>query len=376
MFGGFPARGVLLFTSTVNESLPMRTATFLSFALSFTPRALALGILSLGAGIACAQQLAEIESPDNATPMPAATEQHAQVLAARESYLRTIAELEAQHGTYGVELSEAYVGLGTTLRALGEPDAAVAAFDKALQAVRVGYGLNDLRQLPVLRELRTTQEIRQDWEAVHSANYLIFHIAARAGDASLRVNSLRELGRWIRRANAERLVSSFDANVGDLLTLFDNEIARLEALPDYPGRNLHLASLYLDMATTELAEAKRKYELPISDFQMPGLGENPTTTTQTCFSGVDRSGRPITVCNAPVVIPNMNYYLGPNAQKDQEIRAHLVDVEQTVLKAFHNLEAGTDASAEEAELRAEMQRLAGEFNAFVEENRDQSTPLR
>ncbi|HEY0963366.1 MAG TPA: hypothetical protein VGE69_13525 [Pseudomonadales bacterium] len=308
------------------------------------------------------------------TPLDAAA--RAQVQAERAAQESRILELEALHGIYGVELSDAYVELGRTLGTLGDHDAAADAFNKALQALRVGYGLNDVRQLPVLQELRATQERRGDWDEVHAMHYLAFNIAMHNGDEELRVRSLRELGQWLRRAASEKLVSDYAANAGDLITLYEREVQRIEQKDAYPGRNLQLASLYVDLASAELSEAKRKYDLPITEFQTPGLGEQRSTIEQTCFSGLDRNGRPITVCNQPMVVPNMNYYLAPNAQKAQEIRSHLLDVESTVVKAFNVLQDETDPSARQTELLDEMQRLTGEYNAFVAENRDQATTLR
>ncbi|MDY6981560.1 MAG: tetratricopeptide repeat protein [Pseudomonadota bacterium] len=322
-----------------------------------------------------AQSPAQAASADDAQAALDAAARTA-ALERRVTLERTIVELETQHGIYGEELSEAYVELGRTQRALGEHDASADAFNKALQAVRVSNGLNDLRQLPVLQELRTTHEELGDWDDVHAMHYLAFNIAMRNDDEELRVRSLRDLGRWLRKAANEKLVSDYAANAGNLITLYEREIRRLEEKEPYAGRNLHLASLYLDLASTELSEAKRKYELPITEFQTPGLGEQRSTVEQTCFTTIDRNGRPITVCNQPMVVPNMNYYLAPNAQKAQEIRSHLLDVESTVLKAFNVLQDDSDPSARQTELLDEMHRLTGEYNAFVRENRDQQTTLR
>ena len=340
----------------------------------------ALNIAAICLGLLSHHAFAQVSAnvPDASAEATAAidTAALAQAQTERAALERNLLQLEAQHGTYGVELSEAYAGLGRALRTLGEHDAAADAFNKALQALRVGYGLNDLRQLPILQELRVTQEQRGAWDEVHAMNYLAFDIAMRNGDEELRVRSLRELGQWLRKAANEKLVSGYAANAGDLITLYEREVARLERREPYVGRNLHLASLYLDLASTELSEAKRKYELPITEFQTPGVGEQRSTVEQTCFSGLDRSGRPITVCNQPMVVPNMNYYLAPNALKTQEIRSHLLDVEGTVLKAFTVLQDDSDPSARQAELLDEMHRLTAEYNAFVQENRNQDTPLR
>jgi tetratricopeptide (TPR) repeat protein len=295
---------------------------------------------------------------------------------ARTELENKILQLEARHGLYGVELSEAYAELGRTLHARGELNAAIDAYNKALQALRVGYGLNDLRQLPVLRELRAVQEEQGNWNEVHAMHYLAFNIAMRNADEDLRVRTLRELGQWLRRAGDGNLVSGNASRTSELIALYEREVLRLEQKDPYEGRNLHLASLYLDLASTELDEAKRKYELPITAFHTPGLGEQRTAVEQTCSTGLDRAGRVVTVCTQPMVVPNMNYYLAPNAQKAQEIRSHLVDVENTALKAFNVLMDESDSSALQTELLDEMRRITDAYNDFIQEQRNQETTLR
>ncbi len=289
----------------------------------------------------------------------------------RDAYQQTINAIEARQGVYTLELSEAYVGLGTSLRALGQQRQAVDAFGKALQALRIGYGLDDLRQLAVLEQLRATHERLADWDDVDTYNHLIFYIAKHNQEASqeLRVKSLLNLGRWIRKAAAEDLISDLDANAKDLAELYDNELSQLEATAPYTGRGTHLAALYLDLAATELSEAKRKYNLPISEFQTPGAGEQRSTTQQQCFTAVDRTGRTVQACTAPVEVPNINYYLQPNVQKHTEIRTHLAGVENRVMQAFRTLQSDPAEEGTQEELLEEVHRLTGEYNDFVALNK-------
>ncbi len=297
-------------------------------------------------------------------------EARTQALAERASYEQAIATMEVRQGVYGADLSEAYMGLGTTLRKLELHEEAAGAFGKALQSLRISFGLNELRQLPVLQELRTTNETLRNWDEVHTANHLIYHIAKHNADATqdLRIASLLQLGHWIRKADIENLVSDFNANSADLLNLYDNEAELLEASAPYDGKGAHLAMLYLDLAAVELMEAKRKYEMPISEFQTPGAGEQRTVVTQQCFAVQDRSGRAVTVCNQPVELPNINYYLAPNSVKNSEIRGHLAEVENKVLLAFNTLQDEPAPDEQQTALMSEVRRLTQEYNEFIKKN--------
>lgn len=290
----------------------------------------------------------------------------------RDAYRQTINAIESRQGVFTLELSEAYAGLGTALRALGQHREAVDAFGKALQALRIGYGLDDLRQLAVLEQLRATHERLADWDDVDTYNHLIFYVAKHNKEATqeLRVKSLLNLGRWIRKAATEDLISDLDANAKDLAELYDNELSQLEATAPYTDRGTHLAALYLDLAATELSEAKRKYNLPISEFQTPGAGEQRTTTQQQCFTAVDRTGRTVQACTNPVEMPNINYYLQPNAQKHTEIRRHLAAVENRVMQAFRIVQSDPAGEDTQAELLDEVHRLTGEYNDFIALNKE------
>jgi hypothetical protein len=335
---------------------------------------LGLGVIALQGPLSpttLAQSLAEA---DAAAVVQARNEEdlRAQASANRDAYQQTISTIEARQGVYTLELSEAYVGLGNALRTLDEPTAAAEAYGKALQALRIGYGLDDLRQLAVLEELRATQEALGDWDEVDSANHLMFYIAKHNSEASqeLRVKLLLNLGRWIRKAAAEELISDLDANAKDLAELYDNEISQLEATAPYTGRGTHLAALYLDLAATELSEAKRKYEMPLSEFQTPGAGDQRTTTQQTCFTAIDRNGRTVQSCTDPVEVPNINFYLQPNVRKSTEIRQHLGEVENRVMQAFRTLQDDPAEAATQTELLDEVHRLTGEYNEFVALNKE------
>jgi hypothetical protein len=314
-----------------------------------------------------ATSLPAVPTPFARTETQAEAEARRAALAEQRQYENLITSLEARQGVYTEELSEAYMGLGYALRKLERHEDAREAFGKALQALRISFGLRDLRQLPVLEELVATNEAMRAWDDVNAANHLIYHVAKhnQTGTEELRMKYLSQLGDWIHRADRENLIPEFNASALRLSELYNSEIERLEALENYAGKSGHLAALYLDLAETELLEAKRKFELPITDFQTPGGGEQRSITTQQCVTGIDRNGRAFTYCTAPTEVPNLNYYLGPNAQKATEIRKHLTEVESKVVLAFNTLQDEPAAADVQTALLTEVQRLTKEYNAFI-----------
>ncbi|MEY4640835.1 MAG: hypothetical protein RLZZ227_829 [Pseudomonadota bacterium] len=307
------------------------------------------------------------DNPDTATAQADALRA---ARAEREEYESLVTSLEARQGIYGEQLSEAYVGLGRSLRKLQLHEEARAAFNKSLQSLRITYGLQDARQLAVLEELVAVNEALQDWDEVHAMHHLLFYVAKHSSnvDEEQRMKYLVQLGAWIRKAYRDELIADFNANASQLSGLYNNEIRRLQEHADYPEKSAHLAALYLALAETELMEATRKHELPISAFQTPGAGEQRTITTQQCVTGIDRTGRPMTYCMAPVETPNVNYYLSPNAQKSTEIRQHLSEVESKVMLAINTLRDSPAAPQRQDELLQDVQRLTQEYNDFVAVN--------
>src|SRR5688572_5845069 len=109
------------------------------------------------------------ENAPGATPLPeavaivtetpdlpraeAADEQEpsAQALVDRDKFAAVIAALESSDDIYGTTASEAYLGYGNALHTLDLDEEALQAYGKALQALRVGNGLYDIQQIPVLQ---------------------------------------------------------------------------------------------------------------------------------------------------------------------------------------------------------------------------------
>jgi hypothetical protein len=301
-----------------------------------------------------------------AIPSLSRNEAVTQALGDQKALELVIAQLETSQGAYGAELSEAYFQLGTTERTLELPEAAVETFGKALQSLKIGYGLYDLRQLPILEEMLTTYETLENWEEVDSIHHLIHFITARNpdADAELRFQSLVQLGRWKLQSEVDGLLPNREGSANEVLKLYENEIEKLEAYANYPDKSIHLATLYLDLAEVEFSEAKAKYAMPITEF---GLVGQSSISTVSCVTFMGRDGKPVQSCTN-VEVPNPSYYMEPSNKKNMEIRKHLDEMRDDVMQAYSALQNVTEGADQRVELLAEVQRLTREYNDFATMN--------
>jgi tetratricopeptide (TPR) repeat protein len=210
------------------------------------------------------------------------------------SYEQQIAELQARQAS-GIELSEAYYGLGTSLQQEERHEEAVAAFDDALQALRENTGLYDLEQLPVLQARLDSTQALESWEEVDAGKQLAYQITLHnpaAGTAS-HYQTLRELGLWKLRVAEEKLLPNALDGVRDAVALYRHELEQPGVVTAYSP--LSFANLYLDLAALEFLQARQKLALPLAEYTMGG----PRTATETycqTISGPD--GRPRDVCRS------------------------------------------------------------------------------
>lgn len=297
---------------------------------------------------------------------PSRNEAVTQALSDKDALEQVIRQLETTQGAYGAELSEAYFQLGTTERALENYEEAVQAFGQALQILRTGYGLLDLRQLPILEELLATSQTLEDWQEVDSLHHLMHFITSRnpETETEVRFQSLVQLGRWKVQAEVDGLLPEKADSVKEALQLYDNEIGKLEASATYQGRNIHLATLYLDLAAVEFTQAKAKYAMPITEF---GMGGQSSISTVNCIAFTGRDGRTVQSCTS-VEVPNPSYYMEPSNKKNMQIRQHLDEMKNDVLEAYRTLQNEPEGTNQRAALLAEVQRLTREYNDFATMN--------
>ena len=73
---------------------------------------------------------------------------------------RQIDEIQSSQGINSPELILPLTNFGLMLREQGDPDLAVAAFERARHVVRVNYGLSSFKEAPLVRQLVQIEEAR------------------------------------------------------------------------------------------------------------------------------------------------------------------------------------------------------------------------
>lgn len=286
----------------------------------------------------------------------------------RDRYEQVVADLELQASadTWNADLNEAYLNLAGTLDVLGIHDEAAIVYDKALQNTRIGNGLNNLQQLPILEALLENSLEQQDWEKADSYAHLAFHIARRnyaIGDTR-RTDALNRLSQWKLRVAKEELTGSYRQYARDTIAIYRTEMNLVEETAgDFENEGVYLASLHLGEARAKLALAEQVLEQPLGDFRTTG---QQTITTQRCRPMRLPDGRMTQICET-VEVPNIDYYLDPSVRKNQEISQNLLDIRRAILDAFDELQKDGDIGQRNA-LLAEMQEITKAYNAFVTDN--------
>jgi hypothetical protein len=281
------------------------------------------------------------------------------------AYEQRIADLQVRQAS-GLELSEAYFGLGMALQRQQQHEAAVEAFDNALQALRENTGLYDLEQLPVLQARLDSTQALASWEDVDAGKRLAYQITAKnpAAGSDRRYQTLRELGLWKLRVAEESLLSNSLDGVRDAAALYRHELDEPNLRAAYD--TLSLSNLYLDLAALEFLQAKQKLALPLSEYT---TGGSRTTTETYCQTIYTADGRAREVCRS-LQVPNLEYFMGLSDRKYDQIRDHLDAMRESVLQAYDVLlgEVATPNQSEALVLLAEVHRLTDAFNGFVAEN--------
>lgn len=324
-----------------------------------------LGVLGLQAVLPAHSIAAEAIAPDAVQADNLETANRRQALASKAALELVIAQLESSQGTWSAELREAYLALGNALSVLDLNEEAVEALGYALQAHRTSAGLHDPGQVPILQVLLASAEKLEDWDAVDSLHHLMHYISRKSPKAEpeLRFQAMVRLSRWTRQATRDKLLSSYQVNPMLMEELYEHEIGHFEALVDYPGRNIHLAGLYLEQAEFEFAQAQFKYDQPIREFQPSGQ-QRPITTTQ-CQYVRQRDGSMFQVCTTTET-PDLNYYVVSSNRKTAEIRKHLTRMQETIIAAFTVLQQETTLRQQRNALLVNVQRLTAEYNDFVD----------
>jgi len=96
-----------------------------------------------------------------------------------EKYRRRVKQLQAEHGAYHAQLSEALLSLGLSLSALNDHGEAAETFRTAMQISRVNHGLHSMEQLPYLELLIQENAILNNHEELYKNYHYLYWLYKR-----------------------------------------------------------------------------------------------------------------------------------------------------------------------------------------------------
>jgi hypothetical protein len=271
--------------------------------------------------------------------------------------------LQQQDDPYTAGLQESWFELGSILQELDAFEEASQAYSSAWQAARISTGLEDPQQLAILRRLASSQRAAQQWEEADTTAHLIHHISSRSypPGAAERLDAVLQLGRWKLLAARDALLPDSFSSAWNAADIFSSEIARLEALDDYPERRIQLATLHLERASAEFLLANEIREQPLQEYFVSG--QRSTTMLQCTVTRLP-DGRAQQIC-VPVEIPNLDFYVDPSNRKNQEMWRHLEAMRDGVEASFNYLKDENELVEQRDALLADMQALTETYNSFV-----------
>lgn len=115
-----------------------------------------------------------------------------------ERYRRRVDQLQAEHGAYHAQLSEALLSLGLSLSALDNHTEAADSFRTALHVSRINHGLHSMEQLPYLELLiQENSIINNQAELYKNYHYLYWLHKRNYGDDDPRLLPvINRAARW------------------------------------------------------------------------------------------------------------------------------------------------------------------------------------
>lgn len=316
---------------------------------------------------------ATAEAPDEpAAPAPAEPEPDPDTLrqaaSDRRTYENVIDRLQedASQNIYNPELTEAYLNLAGTLTTLRQFEEAAGVYDQALQNARISNGLNSPVQIPILARSIESFKTLGDWQRVDADFHLIYHIARRnypVGDEH-RIQALNDLVDWKLEAASRKLVPQTLGDAMKIAEIYDREIQLLEAAAETPGKRYEMASLYLGKAKAGINVTREFMEIPRSEYR---TGGSSSTMTQRCFNVRLPNGTYQLICQT-VEVPNMDYYIDPQIQKDMNIGRELRDIREDIVDAYKVLQTADDDPQRRDAMLSRVQDVTNYYNAFVNGN--------
>lgn len=135
-----------------------------------------------------------IESGDGIEP----TRSDSEIRRSIEKYRERVNQLQAEHGAYHAQLSEALLSLGLSLSALDDHTEAADSFRTAMHISRVNHGLHSMEQLPYLELLIQENAIINNREELYKNYHYLYWLHKRNhGDNDPRLLPvINRVARW------------------------------------------------------------------------------------------------------------------------------------------------------------------------------------
>lgn len=173
-----------------------------------------------------------------------------------ENYRQAIEEVEEHFGPYDSQLPQHLTSLGLSYQQQGEHAQAVEIFERALHIQRIGGGLYDLNQVPILEEIIESNVARGRWDEASNNHQYLYWLHRRNYDENdpRMLPVIDKLSHW--HLNSYSVTSSsglayhlinahqlFTNAVSIISTHYgDNDLRMVDALRGLTASNYYLAT--------------------------------------------------------------------------------------------------------------------------------------
>lgn len=219
-----------------------------------------------------------------------------QSLSCIEQQQHKLAQIEADSYAYDVTIIPPLLALGACHQQLRHNHEAVAAYARALHIQRIGGGLNNADQLPIVQRLIDSNSLLENWQQVDRHHELAYYLKSRLfqpqqdGFAA----ALTELGDWKLKAYRQNLLATSDsaslAGLNKMVRRYNHALGKIS--PQDSGSNASVEILHgKTLALFEIA--RYNINRPVESFGNPS---DEVVSKRVCRSVRDGSGNVVQNC--------------------------------------------------------------------------------
>lgn len=159
-----------------------------------------------------------------------------------ENYHDAIAEIEQAYGPYDSNLPQHLMSLGLIYQGGGQHDEAAEVFERAMHVQRIGGGLYDLNQVPILEKLIETNVARGSWEDASNNHQHLYWLHKRnfGEDDPRMLPVIDKLSNWHLNAYAVDTNSGLFQHLISAHNLFSMAVSIIDT--NFGGSDLRLVN--------------------------------------------------------------------------------------------------------------------------------------